>query len=382
MKREDVRAYIPQFLEVLNETKKICPGDDNNYNIVRRKAFLLKFIILTAPQQAIPFSLELIEQPDESYHYVFHWIVNNLVDNNVREAWEPILRQVFNTDTDVQLLPVLMKALDKLQPGWKETETFESNLNAQLKKIEGKYSEDERWQALEIVKAVKPSALVPVLEKIVSTPEEADTMKAKALSELGEISPSDHFDLFVSGLKSTDMFVRSACIDGLVNTQKLEAVKYLVRLLRDNDGEIVLAAVSALGKLKFRKSIRPLVDLPKNSEDTDLVVPIVIKALFSIEPGPPLDKIIQVCEKWRKKIPIFERWDILEGFFKVSDPRAMNYLLRIYPTVSEKEKLQLLRFFIKKNDNRLLPIFREALKSSDIRMRAYAEAGIFKLSSD
>ena len=381
MKREDVRAYIPRFFDELKIMVGTGSNENNSYSFQRKQASLLKFIYLTAPKQAIPLSLELIEYPRDLNYQIPGMILNNLVDNNVREACEPIFRQIFNPHVDQLPLPELVNALDKLQPGWKETKAFETNLNAQLKKIKGENTVSDICNAIKIVKAVKPAALIPLAEKIISNPEENKELKVRVLNFFEEISPEDHFDLFISGLKNSDIEYRFACIEGLMKTRDVRAIPHLIGLLDDPNTNIRRRTIWVLESFKSREIIRPLVDITDNSENEGMIVRIM-EALSSIEPGPPIQEMIGIWEKWKKKLSIYDRGDILGCFFKLNDPKMMDYLIQFYPSAPSNEKLWLLRFFVQKKDTRLMPFFQETLKSSDIRMRAYAEAGIFKLSSD
>jgi HEAT repeat protein len=381
MMRDEVRAFIPQFFKEFEIAREAGSDEDDSYASLRRRAALLKFILLTGPKQAVPLCLNLMENPGNLDSYTQSLLLKNLVNQNVTAAWEPILKNIFYPKSDIALLPELIEALDKLHPGWENTETFEANLNAQLKRIEREYPGDVRCQAIDIVKMVKPSALIPLLEKIVLAPEETDEMKTKAISNLGEMSPEEHFDLFVPGLMSPDRCVRFASIESLGMTRDVRAVPHLIELLGNPDEDTRISAVSALSSFKSREFLRPLVELAQDSKNFNMVIPICF-ALSSIEPDTPVDEIIEIWEKWRKKLS--DKWaNPMEAcLFEGNDPRMMDYLIRIYPAASVEEKLQLLGYFIRKKDKRSLPVFREALKSSDIRMRAYAETGIFNLNSD
>jgi hypothetical protein len=381
MKREDVRAYIPRFFDEFKIVVETGPDENDSYSFQNKQASLLKFIYLTAPKKAIPLSLELIENPGDLNYHIPGMILNNLVDNNVREACEPIFRQIFNPHVDRLPLIELVNALDRLQPGWKETKAFETNLNAQLKKINGENALIDICNAIEIIKAVKPAALIPLAEKIISNPEESKDLKVRILNFFEEISPEDHFDLFIFGLKNSDIEYRFACIDGLMKTRDVRAIPHLIGLLSDPDTNIKRSTIWALESFKSREMIRPLVDMTNNSENEEMIVRI-IEALSSIEQEPPIQEMIGIFEKLKKKLSIYDRGDILRCFFKLNDPKMMDYLIQFYPSAPDNEKLWLLRFFVQKKDKRLMPFFREALKSSNIRMRAYAEAGIFKLSFD
>ena len=69
MTRNEVRVFIPQFFKEFEIFREATSDKDDSYAYLRRRAALLNFILLTAPKQAVPLCLNLIENPGKLDSY-------------------------------------------------------------------------------------------------------------------------------------------------------------------------------------------------------------------------------------------------------------------------------------------------------------------------
>lgn len=382
-KRSDVKSYIPNCKFQL---KKILEAKTNkSYS---GYLFIVKFLNAVDHQNAVPFDIEIIKNYSKFDPETRHAAIKNLNSEDIINNFNIIMQIVFCPDNHTSDIKNYRQTMNKLYPGWDKTSIFKENLLLTSKRIETGKSIEDKIDAINTVKLLNPSSLVPILEHIIFDKKAEEELKIHAIKTLREIFPQKHSDLLISSLKNKVLKINQDLMYELGESGNKKVIPYLMDALEIKDGLLQEAAIFALIKLNARETIAPLVKLSKNQEDTYLVRLIVL-ALSCINPNPPVKEIMEICLNYhRKENEMDESGTYYRLLSNVNNPVSIGYIIDLYWKLPSQnpfyyyndEKYLLLKKLSRYNDKRLLPIFKKELGNPKIRMRAFAEYGIFNAS--
>ena len=144
----------------------------------------------------------------------------------------------------------------------------------------------------------------------------------------------EQIPLFISALQHKDPQVRGACALVLSKTNNADITRHLIQLLNDKDIWVKICVIKALGNLKDKAEITPILNVLHdiatiNNSDTEILyLESIINSLYNIDGEPAITQLI----KYMKKNTLATRYyiDLIDALGRICNPELFKlhkYLL-------------------------------------------------------
>ena len=132
--------------------------------------------------------------------------------------------------------------------------------------VQSPYSEVKVY-CLKTLGKLKYNKALPQITPLMNDP--AETVREAAAEALVNIGDPSTADLFRTYISDDNAVIRALCAEGLARINNTESTPLLVGALSDKDASVRTSAISALGQLKAKEALNPIIQIFYDDPELD-----------------------------------------------------------------------------------------------------------------